>query len=88
VYGRLLFSAGVSLAPKLLLVAALIYGVVARDFVSDKSVVPGRIDDIVLIIVATRASVYACPEELINQYAERAVNLKRRMTGLQRVGPS
>ena len=87
VYARLLFSAGVSLAPKLLLVAALIYGVVRRDFVWDKSYVPGRIDDIVLIIVATRAFVYACPEELVNQYAERAVSLKRRMLGLQGAEP-
>jgi hypothetical protein len=87
VYARLLFSAGVNLVPKLLLIAALIYGVVRRDFVWDKSFVPGRIDDIVLIIVATRAFVYACPEELVDQYAERAVNLKRRMMGLPRAEP-
>jgi uncharacterized membrane protein YkvA (DUF1232 family) len=84
VYTRLLFSAGVNLAPKLLLVGALIYGVVRSDFVPDSSLVPGRIEDIVLIVIATRVFVYACPEELVNAYAERAVNLKRRVLSLQR----
>jgi uncharacterized membrane protein YkvA (DUF1232 family) len=84
VYTRLLFSAGVNLAPKLLLIGALIYGVVKRDFVPDQSLVPGRVEDVVLIVIATRAFVYACPEELVNAYAERAVNLKRRVLSLQR----
>jgi uncharacterized membrane protein YkvA (DUF1232 family) len=80
VYARLLFSSGVSLAPKLLLLGALIYGVIRRDLVPDRTLVPGRVEDIVLIIIATRAFVYACPEELVNEYAQRAVKLKRRMT--------
>jgi uncharacterized membrane protein YkvA (DUF1232 family) len=84
VYARLLFSAGVSLAPKLLLVAALVYGVVRRDVLPDKTFLPGRLDDIVLIVIATRAFVFACPEELVNQYAERAVNLRRRLRDAQR----
>lgn len=79
VYARLLFSGGVSLAPKLLLLGALIYGVIRRDLVPDRTLVPGRVEDIVLIIIATRAFVYACPEELVNEYAQRAVNLKRRV---------
>ena len=84
VYGRLLFSKGVSLAPKLLLLGALIYGVVRQDLVPDRSLVPGRVEDILLIIIATRAFVYACPEELVNEYAERAVSLKRRVLSTQR----
>ena len=79
VYARLLFSRGVSLAPKLLLFGAMIYGVIRRDLVPDRTLVPGRIEDIVLIVIATRAFVYACPEELVNEYAQRAVNLKRRV---------
>jgi uncharacterized membrane protein YkvA (DUF1232 family) len=79
VYARLLFSGGVSLAPKLLLLGALIYGVIRRDLVPDRTLVPGRIEDIVLIVIATRAFVYACPEELVNEYAQRAVKLKRRV---------
>lgn len=84
VYARLLFSGGVSLAPKLLLLGALIYGVIRRDLLPDRNLVPGRLEDILLIIIATRAFVYACPEELVNEYAQRAVNLKRRVVSMQR----
>jgi len=80
VYGRLLFSSGVHLAPKLLLVGALIYGVVRRDLVPDRGLLPGRLDDIILIVIATRTFVYACPEELVSEFADRAVMLKRRVT--------
>jgi uncharacterized membrane protein YkvA (DUF1232 family) len=84
VYARLLFSGGVNLAPKLLLLGALIYGVVRRDLVPDRSLVPGRVEDVVLIVIATRAFVYACPEALVNEYADRAINLKRRVLSPQR----
>ena len=83
VYGRLLFSAGVALLPKLLLLGALVYGVVRRDLLPDRSFVPGRLEDIVLIVIATRAFVYACPEALVDEYAERAVSLRRRIAALQ-----
>jgi uncharacterized membrane protein YkvA (DUF1232 family) len=78
VYTRLLFSSGVNLAPKLLFVAALVYGVIRRDLVPDSSLVPGRVEDVVFIVIATRAFVSACPEELVNAYAARAVTLMRR----------
>jgi uncharacterized membrane protein YkvA (DUF1232 family) len=84
VYVRLLFSSGMNLAPKLLLVGALIYGVVTSDVIPDSSLVPGRIEDVVLIVIAARVFVFACPEELVNAYAERAVSLKRRVLSLQR----
>ncbi len=79
VYARLFFSSGVNLAPKLLLIGALIYGVVRRDLVPDRTFWPGRIEDVVLIVVATRTFMYACPQALVNEYAERAVMLKRRV---------
>ena len=84
VYGRLLFSAGVNLAPKLLLAGALIYGFVFRDLVPVASFIPGRVEDIVFIVIATRFFVYSCPEALVNQYAQRAVGLKRRVLAPQR----
>lgn len=80
VYGRLLFSAGVGLLPKLLLLGAVCYGAVRRDLLPDRSMVPGRIEDVLLIVIATRAFVYACPEALIEHYAQRAVNLRSRLT--------
>jgi uncharacterized membrane protein YkvA (DUF1232 family) len=84
VYGRLLFSGGVQLAPKLLLLGALIYGIVRRDLMPDRTLIPGRLDDIVLIVIATRTFVYACPEALVAEFADRAVNLKRRVLSFPR----
>jgi hypothetical protein len=84
VYARLLFSGGVKLAPKLVLLGTIIYGIIWRDLLPDRRWVPGRLEDIILIAIATRAFVYACPEELVNQYAARAVTLRRRVTFFQR----
>lgn len=82
VYGRLLFSGKVPIAPKLLLLGALIYGVVPSDLVPDRSFWPGQIEDVLLIAIAVRAFVYGCPQDLVNEYAERAVTLKRRVAGV------
>ena len=82
VYGRLLFSRGVSLAPKVLLLGTLIYGAVRRDLLPDTRM-SGRIEDIILIVIATRAFIYACPEELVSQYAQRAISFRRRLAELQ-----
>lgn len=82
VYGRLLFSRGVSLVPKLLLLGTLVYGVVRRDLLPDTRL-SGRVEDIILIVIATRAFIYACPEELVNHYAQRAIGFRRRLAQLQ-----
>ena len=73
---------GSILVPKLLLIGALIYGAVRRDLLPDTRM-SGRIEDIILIVIATRAFIYACPEELVNQYAERAIGYRRRIAQLQ-----
>jgi hypothetical protein len=83
VYLRLLLSSGVSLAPKVLLLGTLVYGAIRRDLLPDRSLIPGRLEDILLIVIATRAFIYACPEALVSQYAERAVSWRRRVAGLQ-----
>jgi len=82
VYARLLFSSRVNLAPKLLFVGAIVYGAARRDFVPDRATIPGRLDDIALIIIATRTFIYACPEELVSEFANRALNLRWRMPTL------
>lgn len=83
VYARLLFSDGVSLGPKLLFLGAFIYGVVQRDFIPDTSLVPGRVEDVVFIVIATRGFIYACPEAVLNEYASRAVSFRRRSASFQ-----
>jgi hypothetical protein len=82
VYGRLLFSRGVSLVPKLLLLGTLVYGVVRGDLLPDTRL-SGRVEDIILIVIATRAFIYACPEELVNEYAQRAIGFRRRVAQFQ-----
>lgn len=82
VHARLLFSNRVHLAPKLLLLGSIVYGAVRRDFVPDRATIPGRLDDIVLIIIATRTFIYACPEALVSEFADRAVDLRRRVPSL------
>lgn len=82
VYGRLLFSRGVSLAPKILLLGTLVYGAVRGDLVPDRRL-SGRIEDVILIVIATRAFIYACPEALVNQFAERAIGWRRRVARIQ-----
>jgi hypothetical protein len=84
VYARLLLSSGVGLGPKLLFLGALIYGVVQNDFVPDTSLVPGRVEDLVLMVIATRAFIYACPDAQLNEYASRAVSFRQRIASLQR----
>jgi hypothetical protein len=79
VYACLLFSGGVTLAPKLFLFGALIYGVIEQDLIPDS-----YIEDVVIIVVAARAFIYACPEALLNEYASRAVAFQRRITSVQR----
>jgi hypothetical protein len=82
VYGRLLFARGVNLAPKLLLLGTLIYGAVRGDLLPDRRL-SGRVEDVILIVIATRAFIYACPEELVNQFAARAIGWRRRVAGIQ-----
>jgi uncharacterized membrane protein YkvA (DUF1232 family) len=79
VYARLFVSRGVSFAPKLLLVGALVYGAMRQDFIPDRETVPGRLDDILLIVIATWTFIYSCPESLVSEYAGRAINLKGRL---------
>jgi hypothetical protein len=87
VYIRLLFSNQVNVLPRLFLATALIYGVWRGDFISDRHLthlVPGRLDDFVLIVVATRFFVAACPEASVKRYAARAIALWRQFADLRR----
>jgi hypothetical protein len=85
VYARLLFSRQVRVAGKLFLVLALVYGVKRRDLIVDRSVIPGMVDDAILIVTATRAFLSTCPERLVSGFAEQAFSWRRRMLTLQRV---
>lgn len=83
VYARLLFARGVRLWPKLLLLAAVIYGVLRDDLIPDRRFPRGRIEDIALIAVATRIFIYTCPQPLVDAFAERAVRWRQRVSALR-----
>lgn len=84
VYARLLFSRQVRIAGKLFLMLALFYGVKRRDLIVDRTVIPGMVDDAILIVVATRVFLSTCPERLVSAFAEQAYGWRRRLTTLQR----
>lgn len=84
VYLRLFFSPRVALLAKLLLLVAILYGVKRADLVHDRRPVVGQLDDIVLIGLATRAFVRACPEEMVERLAAQAVGWRRRVRALRR----
>lgn len=85
VYGRLLVSRQVRIAGKLFLFFALAYGIKRRDLLVDRSVFPGMVDDIILIVVATRAFLSTCPERLVSAFAEQAFSWRRRVMTFQRL---
>lgn len=84
VYARLLLSSRVRLIGKVLLALSIAYGVRRSDLIFDGRS-GGMIDDIVLIVVATRFFLYTCPEELVSTYAQSAVGWRGRISTLQRV---
>lgn len=83
VYARLLLTLRVRWVGKTLLVLSILYGVWRSDLIFDGRS-GGMLDDIVLIVVATRFFLYTCPEELVLSYAEGAVSWRRRVAMHQR----
>jgi hypothetical protein len=83
VYARLLLTPRVRLIGKVLLALSIAYGVRRSDLIFDGRS-GGMIDDIVLIVVATRVFLYTCPEELVSTYAQSAVGWRGRISMLQR----
>ena len=89
VYSRLFFSSRTSIVTRLAVVLSLVYGVWRRDFIADRSWYTlgiGRVDDFFLIVGAIRAFVLSCPQDLIRNFAERAVEIRSRV-GRERPRP-
>jgi hypothetical protein len=83
VYARLLLTPRVRLMGKVLLILSIVYGVRRSDLIFDGRS-GGMVDDVVLIVVATRFFLYTCPEELVSTYAQRAIGWRGRVSLLQR----
>jgi hypothetical protein len=83
VYARLLLTPRVRVIGKVLLLLSIAYGVRRSDLIFDGRS-GGTVDDIILIVVATRFFLYTCPEDLVSTYAQSAVGWRGRVSLLQR----
>jgi hypothetical protein len=80
---RLFFDRRVSWFGKFLLVAAVAYGIWRHDLLGDGRPVPGLIEDVVFITVATRLFLAWSGDDVVFEHATDAVDRWRRLV-LQR----
>jgi len=55
--------------PRLVLLAALVYWLLPSDLIADDSVLPGFLDDFVIVVLAAKAFIYLCPDSLVELHA-------------------
>jgi uncharacterized membrane protein YkvA (DUF1232 family) len=84
VYARLLFDRRVPAWTKAFLFGALAYGVLRRDLIPDRNLIPGSVEDVLLIFVAVRLLLRWCTDEVVDSIAAEAVNWRRRLAAFQR----
>jgi uncharacterized protein DUF1232 len=53
---------------RLVLALALIYWLIPTDLIADDSLLPGFLDDLVVLIVAAKAFMYLCPDSLVARH--------------------
>lgn len=82
VYLRLIFDRRVPALPRLLLLFAAVYAVSQRDMIPDAIPPMGWMDDLIAIVLASRAFLRMCPDALIEEHARRAA--RRRAWSLRR----
>lgn len=82
---RLFFDRRVLWLGKLLLLAALAYGIWRHDLVPDRSPFPGFLDDIVLVAIATRLLLAWSADDVVFEHASDAVRRWGRLAVPQRV---
>ena len=67
---RLVSDDRVSLAPKLLLLAALAYVVLPTDLVPDFFLGAGQLDDLAVILLGTRIFLRLCPPDIVREHVK------------------
>ncbi|MFQ5668404.1 MAG: YkvA family protein [Candidatus Binatia bacterium] len=72
VYVRLLADRRAPMVGKALLAFAVVYGVARHDLLPDYVVPEGFVDDLVLIILASRCFLRLCPDWLVEEHALEA----------------
>jgi uncharacterized membrane protein YkvA (DUF1232 family) len=76
-YWRLFRDRRVSIWPKAMLVAALVYVVLPFDLIPDFIFGIGEIDDLVVVLLAARWFIAWCPPDVVQEHA-RAIDAGRR----------
>jgi uncharacterized membrane protein YkvA (DUF1232 family) len=54
---------------RFVLLAALLYWLLPSDIIADDSVLPGFLDDIVIVVLAAKVFMYLCPDSLVARHA-------------------
>ncbi len=61
----------VSVWAKSILVLALVYVIAPMDFIPDFTPILGEMDDLALVLLACRAFLSLCPDEVVNEHVRR-----------------
>jgi uncharacterized membrane protein YkvA (DUF1232 family) len=80
---RLFFDRRVFWLGKVLLASAIAYGIWRHDFIPDRSPLPGYLEDIALVTLATRLLLAWSGDDVVFEHATAAVQRLGRMVALQ-----
>jgi uncharacterized membrane protein YkvA (DUF1232 family) len=80
---RLFFDRRVFWLGKVLLVSAIAYGIWRHDFIPDRAPLPGYIEDMALVILATRLLMAWSGDDVVFEHASAAVQRWGRMVALR-----
>jgi uncharacterized membrane protein YkvA (DUF1232 family) len=83
VYACLFADERVPLSGKILVLLSIVHGVVPRDLIPDRSVFPGLLDDVFLIVLAVHLFRRSCEQPLIDHWARKAVDWRERVAALR-----
>jgi uncharacterized membrane protein YkvA (DUF1232 family) len=83
VYACLWTDDRVSLRGKILVFLAIAHGVVLRDLIPDRSVFPGLLDDVLVIVLAVHLFRQSCQQCVIDDWARKVVNWRERVLALR-----
>lgn len=91
VYVRLLIDGRTPVVGKALLVFAVVYGAAPRDLLPDRFGVLNYVDDIVLLILASRSFMMLCPQAIVEEHAlaaaaRREENLRKKISRRRAAG--
>lgn len=81
---RLFFDGRVFWLGKVLVVSTIAYGIWRHDFIPDRSPLPGYIEDVVLVTLATRLLLAWSGDDVVFEHATAAVQRLGRMVALER----